>query len=82
MTRKLAMVGMTFVAAASCMGCMGRSSSWAYPHGKMETSADTPDDHQERVARALERDRRALGDDLDLLFQTDRPTRLSKWHGR
>lgn len=28
------------------------------------------------------RDRQAILHDLDLLFQTDRPTRLSPWHDR
>lgn len=82
MSRRWATLALTMVGLACATGCMGRSSSWAYPHSNMETGADTPDEHRERVARVLERDRRTLGDDLDLLMQTDRPTRLSKWHGR
>lgn len=39
-------------------------------------------DHQEYVDRMAEHNRRELGDDLDLLFQTDRPSRLSKWQVR
>lgn len=82
MTRRLGTLTLMLVAVATCTGCMGRSATWAYPHSRMETGADEADDHHERVARVLERDRRNLGDDLDLLFQTDRPSRLSKWHGR
>ncbi len=82
MARRFGTLVLTLVGLAACAGCMGRSGTWAYPHSRLETGADTPDEHQERVARVHERDRRAIGDDLDLLFQTDRPTRLSKWHGR
>lgn len=82
MTRRLGTVIVALSALATCIGCMGKSGAWAYPHSRLETSADTSDEHQERVVRVLERDRRTLGDDLDLLYQTDRPTRLSKWHGR
>jgi len=82
MARRFGTLIVTLIALATCTGCMGKSASWAYPHSRLETGADTPDEHQERVARVLERDRRTMGDDLDLLFQTDRPTRLSKWHGR
>lgn len=48
----------------------------------METLAESPDEHFHRADMILDRDRRALAEDLDLLFMTDRPTRLSKWHGR
>ena len=82
MTRKLGTLCLTLLASFVCGGCMGKSATWAYPHSRLQTGADTPEEHQERVARILERDRRTLGDDLDLFFQTDRPTRLSKWHGR
>ncbi len=63
-------------------GCMGARSSWMYPHGGTEGLAQTPDEHRNQVARVLEQDRRAIAEDLDLLFMTDRPTRLSKWHSR
>ena len=82
MVRRLGTVVLTLVACAVSAGCIGKSSLWAYPHSRMETVAETPEEHVDRVSGVFDRDRRALADDLDLLFQTDRPTRLSKWHGR
>jgi len=82
MARKLGTICLTVLASFVCAGCMGKSSIWAYPHARLQTGPETPDEHHERVAQILERDRRTLGDDLDLLFQTDRPTRLSKFHGK
>lgn len=64
-------------------GCMGRSSViWNYPHAMHETVAESGQEHYRRVSNVAERDRRALADDLDLFFQTERPTRLTKWHVR
>jgi hypothetical protein len=34
------------------------------------------------AATVAEHDARALIEDLDLLFMTDRPSRLSRWHDR
>lgn len=58
------------------------SSAWLYPHATMQTAGEAPDDHHYRVARILSLDRCLLADDLDLLFMTDRSTRLSRWHSR
>lgn len=63
-------------------GCMGAKSTWMYPHAETETLGQTPDEHHQQVSSVLEQDRRALNEDLDLLFMTDRPTRLTRWHGR
>ena len=63
-------------------GCMGAKSTWMYPHAETETLGQTPDEHRQQVVGVLEQDRRALNEDLDLLFQTDRPTRLTRWHSR
>ena len=48
----------------------------------METLSESSDEHYHRVGMILDRDRRALAEDLDLLFLTERPTRLSRWHGK
>ncbi len=53
---------------------------WRYPHSRMETFAQSPDDHQETVWRTWDHDRRGLAEDLDLLFMTDRNNRLTHWH--
>lgn len=80
MSRKIALVlGISLLA---CWGAMGCYSAGARPHTCMETLGETSDEHYHRADLVLDRDRRALAEDLDLLFMTDRPTRLSKWHGR
>ena len=58
------------------------SMAWLYPHATMRTAGEAPDDHHYRTARILRLDNRLLADDLDLLFMTDRSTRLSRWHDR
>ena len=58
------------------------SSTWLYPHAAMQTAGVAPDDHRYRVAHILSVDKRLLADDLDLLFMTDRSTRLSRWKSR
>ena len=60
----------------------GVPASWLYPHVKLRTAGEARDDHHYRVARILNLDSRLLADDLDLLFMTDRSTRLSRWHSR
>ena len=63
-------------------GCMGAKSVWMYPHAHLETLGETGDEHRERVSTIADQDARAIVEDLDLLFMTDRPTRLTRWHGR
>jgi len=57
--------------------------AWArfdYPHAARPTLAESGEEHQHRVSRVSERDRLLLQEDLDLLFQTERATRLTRWH--
>jgi len=63
-------------------GCMGPKSMWMYPHADSESLGQTPEEHRQQVLGSVEQDRRALTEDLDLWYLTDRPTRLSRWHGR
>jgi len=78
--KKLAMVlGLGLMGLGGATGCWTASSR---PHTCMETLAETPDEHFHRSDMNYDRDRRALAEDLDLLFLTERPTRLSKWHGK
>ncbi len=58
------------------------SSAWLYPHATMQTAGEAPDDHRYRVSRILSVDTLLLADDLDLLFMTDRSSRLSRWQDR
>lgn len=55
---------------------------WNYPHATGETFAQSPHEHYQWVSDMSAHDSRALVEDLDLLFLTDRPTRLTHWHGR
>ena len=73
------MLGLSLIACGLGTGCWTAASR---PHTCMETLSEAPDEHFHRADMILDRDRRALAEDLDLLFMTDRPTRLSKWHGR
>jgi len=82
MVRRFELVLMVIAAAGACAGCMGGKSTWMYPHAGTETLGETPDEHHQRVVGVLEQDRRALAEDFDILFQTDRPTRLTRWHSR
>lgn len=56
------------------------ATSARYPHAGMESLSSTSAEHRQAGWAAAERDRKALAEDLDLLFMTDRPTRLTKWH--
>ena len=53
-----------------------------YPHARGETLAQLPPERYHKVSRVTARDVRAIVEDLDLLFLTDRPTRLTRWHDR
>lgn len=53
-----------------------------YPHARSETLGQSGEDHEHAIRSMSAHDKRALVEDLDLLFQTERPTRLSRWHGR
>lgn len=53
-----------------------------YPHATEATVTQTPQEHYQHVSNIAAQDARALVDDLDLLFFTDRPSRLTRWHAR
>ena len=53
-----------------------------YPHATEATFTRTPQEHYQHVSNIAAQDSRALVEDLDLLFMTDRPTRLTRWHAR
>ena len=55
---------------------------WAYPHAHEPTLTQTSQEHSQAAYKVAYRDARALVDDFDLLFMTDRPTRLTRWHDR
>jgi hypothetical protein len=51
-----------------------------YPHASGESLTQSSDEHYRQVSRVSAHDSRALMDDLDVFFLTDRPTRLTRWH--
>ena len=53
-----------------------------YPHARFGNLTESPHEHYQRVSNIAATDGRALVDDLDLLFMTDRPTRLTRWTTR
>ena len=53
-----------------------------YGNADNEGMGETGDEHFHRVVQVEEARRRALVDDLDFFFQTDRPSRLTRWHER
>lgn len=69
---------------AGCAAASGgaHESSWRQGVARGATLSETPDEHAHRLRVIRNRDRRALAEDLDLLFMNDRPTRLTRWHDR
>ncbi len=63
-------------------GCHSANPEKGYYYEKGETLGQTSDEHRQQVISSREQDRRALKEDLDILFQTDRPTRLTRWHSK
>jgi hypothetical protein len=89
MFRSVRSVGLIAVATAVLGTACGKTPEerkkwtvWRYPNARMETFAESKDDHEEKVFRVWEADRHGLAEDLDLFFQTDRNSRLTKWHDR
>ncbi len=39
-------------------------------------------EHSRQIDQVADRDARAIVEDIDILFMTDRPTRLTRWHDR
>ena len=67
---------------ASAGNAHDASSTWAYSYGQQWTLAEEQDDHDYRIAHIRVLDKRALAEDIDLLFMNDRSSRLTLWHDR
>ena len=84
--RCLATLGvLSLLVASGCvtsLGAEGRPLVWGNPHAATETLSQTPEEHYQRIARIRVHDARALSEDLDILFMTDRTSRLTRWHDR
>jgi len=83
--QRIAKVGLLalLVVSTAVVGCTSRASQlWVQAHRYGETLGQTSEEHNHAVIEVVDQDRRALVDDLDLLFMTDRTTRLTRWHSR
>ena len=71
------------VALSGCQGYARKQEAMVgvfNPHSRGETLGETPEEHYQRVSRYSALDSRGLVEDLDILFMTDRGTRLTRWH--
>ena len=74
------MLVVTALTALGLAGCASKTATViAYPHSTFTNLTQSPHEHYQSVSSIAAQDRRALIDDLDLLFMTDRPTRLTRW---
>lgn len=85
-SRCLASLGvLSLLIASGCATSLGARNYplvWGNPHAASETLSQTPEEHYQRIARIRAHDARALSEDLDILFMTDRTSRLTRWHDR
>ena len=51
-----------------------------YPHATEANLTQSPHEHFQYVSNIAAQDGKALVEDLDLVFLTDRPSRLTRWH--
>jgi len=71
-------------------GCTGRTIGGSAYAGKIimrsqslgPTLTQSTGDHMHSIGAVIDQDMRALFHDLDLLYQTEKPTRLTPWHDR
>ena len=76
------------IATAGCS--VGRTASYIGDAGKTymlrqdlgPTLTQSKGDHMHSISAVIDRDARAFFHDMDLLYQTERPTRLTPWHDR
>ncbi len=87
--RGLACVGLGGAILMSA-GCTGRAMANTAYVGKIimmrhdlgPTTTQSTGDHLHSINASIELDQRAFFDDLDMLYQTERPTRLTRWTER
>lgn len=63
--------------------CNARSTTLLYyPHASRRNLTESPHEHYQKTSNIAQHDSLMLVEDLDLLFMTDRPGRLTRWHSR
>lgn len=78
---------MLAIAVAGCASSASDANGhWStmvlYPHAQQANLTQSPHEHYQSISHIAESDRRALIEDLDLFFMTERPGRLTRWHSR
>ena len=74
------MLVVTALTSLGLTGCATKAGTLVgYPHATSANMTQSPHEHYQSVSFIAAQDRRALMDDLDLLFMTDRPARLTRW---
>lgn len=74
------MLVVTALTALGLAGCASKTATvMLYPHATTANMTQSPHEHYQSVSSVAAQDRRALVDDLDIFFMTDRPTRLTRW---
>ena len=72
-------------------GCnLGRTAAGVGNAGKVimmaqglgPTLTQSTGDHMHTISAVIDRDMRAIFDDIDMIYMTDRPRRLTRWHDR
>ena len=66
--------------ALGLTGCASKTATMIYyPHATSANMTQTSREHYQSIANIVAWDRKALIEDLDMFFMTDRPTRLTRW---
>ncbi len=88
MRRLIAPVCLAWIGLFSVSGCAtGRNVGYVGYAGKIimnahdlgPTMTQRTGEHMHDISTVIDYDARAIFDDLDMLYQTDRPTRLTRW---
>jgi len=84
MIRKfVAAMSLCLVACFAGAGCSpARTVNNFYPQARWETFGQEAKDHRHSLIQITAQDRMSLTEDLDLIFMTDRSSRLSRWHSK
>ena len=83
----IVVAGLSLVVAVGGCGLIPSSNAyWQYRIDKLTTqdtdSVQSAADRMHVQRQVANQDARAMVDDLDMIFMTERPSRLSRWHNR
>lgn len=84
-------IGIVFVCVCAIVGCnVGRTAAkvgsatklFLFAQGLGPTPTQSVGEHMHDMSAVIDQDTRVFLYDFDMLYQTDRPTRLTRWHSR